>query len=33
MKCGKSVADNTVTFGRLPFLISVGQQFVKIGEN
>ena len=33
IKCSKSAADNTVTFGRASFLISVGHQFVKIREN
>lgn len=32
-KCGKSVTDNTVTFGKMPYLIPVGHQFVKIREN
>lgn len=33
IKCGKSGADNKVTFGSVLFSISVGHQFVKIREN
>lgn len=33
IKCGESVSDNNVTFGSVPFLISVGHQIVKIREN